>query len=354
MKAQLNTYDMNRVNLWEYVPLDTPFQLDIENTFICNFRCNYCLHSLDRKTLESRDFHFEPMKWEHFEAILKQMQEFPHNIKKICFTGFGEPTLDERLPDMIRMAMETGKVDKTLVISNGSLLTPELSDRLLASGLSELKISLQGMSAEKYQEVCGALLDFDRYLENLRYFSAHRKQCALRVKIADVSLGPGEERRFYDTFGELCDYIAIEHIYPQFNGVDTNVMPDVETNRFGFRYVQKHVCSTLFFKLNVLQSGKITFGYPDGITYDDFFVDRMTLMEAWNSPERKRLLYDNLTGDRSTRECCKTCRRWSYSVVPRDDIDGHEQEVLSRLDPSEYNIPRENLRKETIICYDGA
>lgn len=354
MKAELNTYDMNRVNLWDQVPLDTPFQLCIEPTFICNFRCNYCMHALDRKTLESRGFRFAPMEWRDFEAILEQLQEFPHNIKKVCFTGFGEPLLDKRLPKMIQMVMATGKVDKTLVITNGSLLTKELSDKLIQSGLSELKISLQGMTAEKYRQVCGVQIDFEQFLENIRYFSLHRKQCILRLKVADVSLGPGEEQEFYNTFGDLCDFIAIEHIYPQFRGVDTKIVDGTDKNRFGFPFATKHVCSTLFFKLNVLQRGQITFGYPDGVTYDGFTVQNTTLLKAWNSPERKRLLLDNLRHDFSTRKCCESCLRWAYSVTPNDDIDGHEVEILERLNLSEYKVPHHILKEETIICYDGA
>nr|WP_325239206.1 radical SAM protein [uncultured Oscillibacter sp.] len=354
MKAKLNTFDMNRINLWEQVPLDTPFQLCIEPTFICNFRCDYCMHALDKETLESRGFRFAPMAWSDFEAIVEQLQEFPHNIKKVCFTGFGEPLLDDRLPKMIQMVMETGKVDKTLVITNGSLLTNELSDRLIESGLSELKISLQGMKAEKYRQVCGVKIDFDKFLENIRYFSSHRKQCVLRLKIADVALEEGEEREFYNLFGDLCDFVAIEHIYPQFRGVNAKVIDGTDKNRFGFPFTTKQVCSTLFFKLNILQRGQITFGYPDGVTYDGFTVRDMTLLQAWNSPERKRLLLDNLRHDFSMRKCCETCLRWAYSVTPEDDIDGHEAEILERLDLTEYEVPYQMLKKENIICYDGA
>lgn len=354
MKAQFNTFDMQRVNLWEQVPLDTPFQLCIEPTFVCNFRCNYCMHALEKEILEARGFQFAPMEWSTFESIVRQLQEFPHRIKKVCFTGFGEPLLDQRLPEMIRLVMQSGKVDKTLVISNGSLLTPEVSDKLLQSGLSELKISIQGMNGARYRQVCGVSIDFEKFVENIRYFSEHRKDCLLRLKIADVSLEDEGEDQFYKVFGDLCDFIAIEHIYPQFRGVHTDTLPDLGKNRFGFQFESKKVCSTLFFKLNVLQNGRITFGYPDGITYEGFNVCNMTLLEAWNSPERKRLLYDNLTPDREKRTCCMSCRRWSYSVTPRDDLDGHEAEILERLDRSEYDISRSGLKREINLCYDGA
>lgn len=171
--------------------------------------------------------------------------------------------------------------------------------------------------------------------------------------MADVSLEEGEEKIFYDTFGDLCDFISIEHIYAQFNGVSEGMLPDQGKNRFGFPYAQKKVCAQLFFKINVLQSGDIIFGFPDGIAYEGFNVQNMTLHQAWNSSERKRLLFDHLTGEHGSR-LCGMCTRWSYGTTPMDDLDGHEAEILKRMNLSEYEIPRETLRKETVRCYSNA
>ena len=40
--------------------------------------------------------------------------------------------------------------DKVEIVTNGILLTKEMSDRLINSGLDRLRISLQGLDEEKY------------------------------------------------------------------------------------------------------------------------------------------------------------------------------------------------------------
>lgn len=354
MKAQFNTYDMNRVKLWEKVPLRTPYLLSIEPTFACNFRCGYCMHSATPAELEkNRGYLTAPMEWDTFLAAADQATEFPDKFKKVTFAGDGEPLLNPRLPEMIEHVIRKNICDSTLVISNGSLLTNEWADRLIESGLSEYKISLQGLTTEKYKQICGVEVDFDKLYENICYFSRHRKNTILRVKIADISLEPGEEELFYKMFGDICDYVAIEHIYSQFHDVhyDENLMPSKGKNRFGFDFTHTDVCGEIFFKMSVLRDGMITFGCPDGVTYEGFNVNQMTLHDAWNSEELRTLLYDHLTHRLDRHPECINCTRWDFSVTPDDMLDGHEKEMLGRMDPEQWDFSKKALRKEKIQCY---
>jgi len=345
--AQNNTYDMNRVNLWEVAPLDTPFLFCIEPTFLCNIRCNYCMHAASKEEIERQGFRFDSMTWENFQRILLQLTEFPKKIKKITFGGFGEPLVDKRLTEMVHQVKDKNVVDKTLVISNGLLLTEELWDSLRDAGLDEIKISLNGLSAKKYKNICGVNIDYDKFYNILTYIYKNKGNCKIRIKVADTALDAGEDKIFYDKFSQICDYIAIEHIYNQFNLVDYNgKLKDDKKNRFGYDFKRVNICSCLFFKLSVLQDGRITFGFPDGIYYDNFNIKETTLYNVWNSPERKKFLIDQLTGNRPNE--CETCTRWAYSVVPEDLLDGHEQKILSRMPQTEINI--ENLKKPVILC----
>jgi MoaA/NifB/PqqE/SkfB family radical SAM enzyme len=223
----------------------------------------------------------------------------------------------------------------------------------LAAGLDELKISLQGLSSETYKQICGANIDFDEFYRNIRYFSDNRGECKLKVKIADTALKQGEEEQFYKLFGDLCDNVAIEHIYAEFHGVEYGggVLPNSGKNRFGYDYRKTDVCGEQFFKMSVLRSGEITFGCPDGVTFEGFNVRDMTLHDAWNSRELRTFLYDHLTHRLDRHKPCTNCRRWDYSVVPEDMLDGHEQEILRRMPADEWDFSSQTLRKETIHCY---
>jgi len=349
MSAKNNTYDMNRVNLWEAAPLDTPFQFCIEPTFLCNLRCNYCMHAAAKEELERQGFSFSSMTWPVFENVLKQMAEFPRKIKKVTFSGFGEPLLDSRLPKMIRLIKEKDVAEKILIISNGLLLTKDLWEKLIDAGLDEIKISMQGMNAGKYKTICSANIDYDNFVDMLTYAYNNKGNCTIRIKVADTALDAGEDTVFYEKFGKISDFIAIEHIYEQFSFVnyEGKLQTEYRKNRFGYDFKPIKVCSSMFFKLNVLQDGRITFGYPDGITFEGFNVNETTLYKVWNSKERNQLLIDNLNGNYTVRKECETCTRWAYSVVPEDLLDGHEDEILARMKPA---IPESKMKKPIILC----
>lgn len=349
MTAKQHVYDLNRVQLSQVLPLKTPYHISIEATFRCNIRCNYCIHAMDASEIRRRGYSFSDMDWNVFERIVEQIPEFEDKIKSVVFSGLGEPLVNRRVPEMVKRIKNTGRVEKILMITNGLLLTPDTSDALIEAGLDEIKISLQGMDAKRYKDICGVKIDWDEFYSRLEYFSAHRKNCLLKAKIGDTSLGEGDEQAFYDAFGKICDYVDIEHIYPQFDGVDYNnsVLQDKGKNRFWHELKKLEICSPLFFRLYVLQDGRVTFAYPDGVTFEGFDVSSMTLRQMWESSETKNMWREAL---KHKLPVCLKCPRWSYSAHPDDIIDGCEADILPRL-PSE--MKKEGAREMKVLCIES-
>ena len=126
-----------------------------------------------------------------------------------------------------------------------------------------------------------------------------------------------------------------------------NVFADGGKNRFWHELKQLNVCSPLFFRLYVLQDGRVTFAYPDGITYKGFNVNEMSLRKIWESEETKDLWINAL---KHNLPICQKCPRWSYSAHPQDIIDGYEKEILERLD-TEKQIQTSLSRQ--ILCIEG-
>ena len=344
MKAQKYVYDLNRVDLWKHIPLRTPYHISIEPTFRCNIRCNYCIHAMDADEIKKRGYLFRDMQWEIFERIVKSIYQFKDKIRSVVFSGLGEPLLHPRIPEMIELIKQTGRVEKVLLITNGLLLTPEMSDSLIRAGLDICKISLQGLSAKSYKQICNVDINWNKFYDNIVYFSQHKGKCVLKVKTGDTSLLKDEEKIFYEKFGTICDYVDIEHIYPQFDGVDYRdvVFEDLGKNRFGHKFKHLNVCSPLFFRLYVLQDGRVTFAYPDGITYEGFNLKEKTLLEIWNSNETKDMWIKALEHN---LPICQKCPRWSYSAHPEDIIDGHEKEILEKI-----SIPINANKERQILC----
>ncbi len=130
-------------------------KLYIEPTTACNLQCSTCIRNV-------WDDPIAAMKQETFEHIVASFNSLP-DLKRVVFTGFGEPLTHPRILDMIA-AIRDRDIAVT-VGSNGLLLTPQMTRELVRLGVDRLVVSVDGVKPETYEEVRGA--DLAKVLENL-------------------------------------------------------------------------------------------------------------------------------------------------------------------------------------------
>src|SRR4029077_3307638 len=150
-----------------------PVCLYLETTNRCNLLCETC-----PRTFED----LEPpadMSWALFTHIVDQ---FP-NTARVVLHGVGEPMMVKALPRMIGYLKERGAY--VLFNTNGTLLTARKGRELIASGLDELRISLDAADAEMFEVVRGRDM-FDRIVRNIRAFTT--MQAGLAAALPRVSL----------------------------------------------------------------------------------------------------------------------------------------------------------------------
>ena len=120
--------------------MDLLNKIYVEPTSRCNLSCITCIrHAWDET--------FGDMTWSTWQALLAGLSDFPE-IQTVAFAGLGEPLLHERLPDMIQTAHDRGL--RTEMTTNALLLTPALAARLIAAGLDQLVVSIDGTSDESH------------------------------------------------------------------------------------------------------------------------------------------------------------------------------------------------------------
>lgn len=116
----------------------------------------------------------------------------------------GEPLLHKEIIDFIQYAKNAQVADQLVMFTNGALLTKELAEKLGNCGLDFIQISVEGVNAEKYQEVTGCRIDYDKLLENIRIL--YRKKSpdtVLHTKIVNCGLSDSEKGKFYHDFSEI-------------------------------------------------------------------------------------------------------------------------------------------------------
>jgi MoaA/NifB/PqqE/SkfB family radical SAM enzyme len=136
-----------------------PVCLYLETTNRCNLPCTTCPRTFEE---------LEPaanMSWDLFRSIVDQYPK----IARVVLHGVGEPLMVPNLPRMIRYLKERGTY--VLFNTNGTLLNERRGRDLIASGLDELRVSLDAAEPEAFKAVRGKDA-FDRIVRNVRDFRA--------------------------------------------------------------------------------------------------------------------------------------------------------------------------------------
>lgn len=337
MKSKIQPIaDLNRVRLADVVPLATPFALYLFHTNVCNFRCTYCAHSLGREGMQ-KEYGFVPevMSDEVFDRTLEQMKGFPQKFRFVSMTGQGEPLTNRKLPVLIARMKKAGVAESIEVISNGALLTPALCDALIEAGLDRIKISLQGVTSAAFRKMANANVDFDEFVSTIRYLYERKGSMQLFIKVMDVSLGPGEDKKFYEIFGDITDRMYIETCRPVYPGVnyDGKVQP-VVTDRFGREHAPRLVCPLCFFHLAVWPNGDVV---PCDTILKPVVLGNVlndTLGSIWNGPAHRAFCAMQLRKERMTANPqCARCIAPDDVAHPEDALDEAAERLLATYAP---------------------
>lgn len=321
-----------RVKLSEVIPLETPFSVYVYPTNCCNFKCVYCAHSMSDSELRERyDFSKDTMSLTTFRETIRQLKTFPKKIKVLSLTGVGEPLLNKNLPEMIKIAKESNQFERIEFISNGALLFPDISEQLIKNGLDTLRISLQGITSEKYKEICGVNIDFDLFMENLRYFFRIRGKARLFVKILDIALEGNEDELFYRLFQDCSDRMFIEKVQPTYDGVALTDELNNKEDRYGRLIEKRKVCPLPFFMLGVFPNGDVQ---PCDNLYRPVILGNIhsrTIPEMWNSSELRDFWKLHLEGNRELHPKCSLCCAPEDVSQPEDLLDDTAEILLKKL-----------------------
>lgn len=151
-------------------------KLYFEPSSRCNLNCAMCFRNSwigeTHGDLEMRLF-YKALKDE--EAL--------RDTHTIFFGGMGEPLVHPCIFEMIRCSKEQGK--RVELITNGTMLTPEVSRKLVAAGLDKLWVSIDSFEAEQYEQLQRGS-KFALITRQIREFSRVRQNTETELGISFV------------------------------------------------------------------------------------------------------------------------------------------------------------------------
>lgn len=331
-----------RIALSQMLPLQVPLSLQICATEYCNLSCEFCLHGTEKMN----EISFTTLPMNIITKLVDDLEQAECKIKQILISGIGEPLIHQ---DIAQIVKEVHRIsDKVGIVTNGILLSKELTNKLLDAGLDILRVSVNGLSKEDYIKYTSTNIDADIIQSNVKYFYEQsilrRKQknekCFVYVKIMNYMVDSEiKKQNFLDKYEGICDLINIENlnnvspdvVYEQIAQVDLNL------SRRGTNKENVSVCPRPFYEAVISARGEVLACCHDFWLNPHAsimgYLDKESFIEIWNSEKfnsfRNRMLKYKAHGANLT---CQKCAEWQPMVSSSDILDYSVEKLIKKYE----------------------
>jgi tungsten cofactor oxidoreducase radical SAM maturase len=149
-------------------------RLYLEPTTGCNLSCRTCIRNVWEDPVAQMDE-------ATFAAVMASISALPE-LKRVVFTGFGEPLAHPRILDMIKAVRDRGLA--VTLGSNGLLLDRRMARELIMLGVDRLVVSLDGVQSDTYADIRG--VPVSPVVENIRALTALKSELGTPMPILGV------------------------------------------------------------------------------------------------------------------------------------------------------------------------
>jgi pyruvate-formate lyase-activating enzyme len=189
MRPEARSFNRRQATVAEF-----PRKIHIETVMGCNLRCPMCPVSNTKEFMNGRPFTY--MAPELYHQIIEELSASGRK-HDIWLNQLGEPTLHKQIVEFVRLARSRGH--DVSMTSNGTRLTPVLSDGLIQAGLTSIVFSIDGADQATYEKIRigGHYKDVVRNVED---FCARNRAAgspvAIRIDCIDTTLAEGQHDEF--------------------------------------------------------------------------------------------------------------------------------------------------------------
>lgn len=293
-----------------------PSQIVVDVTERCNLACIHCGHEdFSHSTYYSGADLPEAV---HNELVRQVRKDGAGQIEYIRYTAQGEPLLHPRLFDFLAHAKaESGT--RISLTTNGTLLTPEATEKLLHANIDIIDISIDAFSQESYAAIRrngNYQHTVDHVLHLLR--ERDRTQSPLRIVTTFIeqqaNAGEGEAfERFWKDAG--ADYVIHRRLH-SFGGYLGRQAAEL---RRILRNHPRRPCLYPWERLSISPRGDISF-CPSSWTDAPHFASLLTtsLAEAWKGTVMQQVREAHLRDNYECCPACADCPDWAMTRWPHE------------------------------------
>ncbi|MBE9531264.1 MAG: radical SAM protein [Proteobacteria bacterium] len=291
----------------------------IELTNICNLLCPMCPRSdsSDNRGVGNMDY-------ELYKEIIDKIKAY--GARYLNLNRFGESLIYPQFIDAIKYAKDQG-IPNVGVVTNGTLLTKEMSEGIIDAGLDRIRISLDTLDPEDYAagRVGGTL---EKTLANIDYFFEYKKKkgskIAAGINCVLIHDNFDQIQNVYERFKDICevDLKPVAHY-----GITQNWK-----NIKKYEKYNKRACIQPWERLNFFYNGDVNIccGDVEGGLIVGNIKDK-SIKELWLEGKSKEIRKKHVALDFEDLKVCQVC-----SGINADWYENslkEQKEIYERLEP---------------------
>ncbi len=296
-RQHLGAFLINRLQ-WYYYPKyfkvpHFPLHVDFESSSLCNMGCPMCF----RVRPDYDETQYGLLDFDLFKKGVAECGKY--GLYSIRLNWRGEPTVHERLVDMIRLAKNKG-IKEVSFISNGYTLEGKLAEEIVKAGVDYITISVDGLY-EEYDRIRAPakFADTVERLKNLRKLRDSIGNGYPRLRINSVwneSKGEDWFGRMYDFFSPIVDYMTFTPEYSH-DGKAKQLKPNF-------------TCQYPFQRITIMWDGTIPLCIADKKkSFSLGHLAKDNIYDLWHGEKINTARKIHLSHKASEIHCCSICDR---------------------------------------------
>lgn len=303
-----------RYGFYDRLTAEFPSQIIVDAAEVCNLACIHCPHPEFKKSIH---YSASYLPRELHDKMVDEVRKYGRGkTQYIRYTSNGEPLVHPGIYDMLDYAVRHSGVFITLT-TNGTILNEKRVEKLLASGLHLIDISIDALSPEVYSAI-RVNGDLNVTRENVRKLIAikRRANAATNIVVSFVEQPQNtHEAAAFKAYweGEGVDYVIIRRLHSAAGGVAS--IADTLRGEQGEEV--RRPCLYPWERILLNPRGELAF-CPQDWTHGSSLADyrQTTIRELWQGPAYRALREAHLRNDFCNHAFCGQCPDWRQTRWP--------------------------------------
>jgi MoaA/NifB/PqqE/SkfB family radical SAM enzyme len=307
-----------KYGFYDRLKAEFPSQIIVDITEVCNLACIHCPHPNFKKSVHYGGRYLDPeLNAKLVDEVKAHGQGFTQYIR---YTSEGEPLVHPKCYDMLDYAVKHSGVLVTLT-TNGTILNEKRVEKLLASGLHMIDISIDAYTTETYAKI-RVNGDLNVTRANTLRMIQMAKDSSTRTKVVVSYVEQPQnlhETNDFESFWK--DHGANHVVIRRLHSAAGAVINIANLMRKDNEQEARRPCLYPWERISLIPSGELAF-CPQDWVHGSVIADyrTTTIHETWLGDFYRKLREAHLSNFFTNHQFCGQCPDWKATRWPGEGL----------------------------------